>query len=150
MNRNKDLRAVDENSAGLDLDPIALAVAVDDDGWEVEIDDEREPSAIDAESGLLVMMSRCCHDCVFNGPSERLELGPGRLKELTGEIRERGDFLLCHNTYEPLAPPSAQAAACRGFADAFGTDSAAIRIARIFGRIVEVDPPDPEANGGTK
>jgi hypothetical protein len=149
MNKNSDLQADGENSAGLGLDPTALAVTVDDDGWEVEIDDEPGPSAIDARSGLLVMMSRCCHDCVFNGPGERLELGPGRLKELTGEIRERGDFLLCHNSYKPLAPPGVRAAACRGFADAFGPDSTAIRVAGIYGRILEVDPPDPETAGGT-
>ena len=149
MNQNSELQKAGDNSAGRDRDPIAWAITVDEDGYEAEIDDEPAPSAIDKQSGLLVMMSRCCHDCVFNGPGERLELGPGRLKELTGQIRERGDFLLCHNSYKPLAPPGARAAACRGFADAFGTHSTAIRVARILGRVLEFDPPEPETTGGT-
>lgn len=53
------------------------------------------------------------------------------------------------NWYKPLAPPGARAAACRGFADAFGTHSTAIRIARILGRVLEVDPPEPDTTGGT-
>ncbi|MFL6113216.1 MAG: hypothetical protein ACJ786_17935 [Catenulispora sp.] len=116
-------------------------VRVDADGLEAEDDECQPPSAYNAHTGKLYLVSRKCHDCVFAPRGQCLDLGAGRLKTLTDGLRGRDDFLLCHNTYAPLEPTAAQPAICRGFFDAHGTETTAIRLARLLGLMVEIDPP---------
>ena len=114
---------------------------LDGDDLEPEDDGYQPPSAFNQATGKLYLASGQCHDCVFAKAGRCLDLGPGRLKELAGDLRARDDFLLCHNTYAPLGPPGAQPAICRGYFDAFGVEITAIRMAKILGLLVEIDPP---------
>ncbi|OLE24573.1 MAG: hypothetical protein AUG49_13030, partial [Catenulispora sp. 13_1_20CM_3_70_7] len=93
-----------------------------------------------ADTRRLYLSSRKCHDCVFAPRDRCLDLGPGRLKEITDDLRGRDEFLLCHNSYAPLGPAGAQPAICRGFFDAHGTEATAIRLARMLGLLVEIEP----------
>lgn len=114
---------------------------IDHGDLEPEDDGYQKPSALNPATGKLYLASDQCHDCVFAKAGRCLDLGPGRLKELAGDLRRRDDFLLCHNSYEPLGPVGAQPAICRGFFDAYGVEITAIRMAKILGLLVEIDPP---------
>ena len=56
-----------------------------------------------------------CEDCPWVG---RMELGPGRLKELWASTTGRADerYFVCHRTVNYAAPPSARADAVHGAA----------------------------------
>ncbi|WP_194909602.1 hypothetical protein [Catenulispora rubra] len=127
-----------QNSAGSNPWTDSL---LDADDLEPEGDGYQPPSAYNETTGKLYLASDQCHDCVFAKAGRCLDLGPGRLKELAGDLRRRDDFLLCHNTYAPLGPPGAQPAICRGYFDAYGVEITAIRMAKILGLLVEIDPP---------
>ncbi|MEU5565510.1 hypothetical protein [Micromonospora musae] len=90
--------------------------------------------------GKSRLMSRQCDTCIF-APGNRMHLGPGRLRALVTQARERDSYIVCHDTLPHYLYPQAKPAICRGFADRYRTRALQL-IERLWG-FVEVDPPQP-------
>jgi hypothetical protein len=105
---------------------------------DVEPDDTDELSVADPVLGKTRLLSRQCDTCIF-GPGNPMGLAAGGLRQLVGETRQRGGFIICHNTL-PRYRAGARPAVCRGFADRYVTWQ--LRLARLLG-FLEVEPPTP-------
>ena len=69
-----------------------------------------------------------------------MNLSPGRLKDVVGGAREEDTTVVCHQTLqEPLQ------ATCRGYVDAYASESGLWRLAAAQGVIVYDDPPRKES-----
>lgn len=75
---------------------------------------------------------------------------PGRMvREVVDDARERGSFVVCHETYENtghVPAPGIQRAMCRGYVDAYGSKQAGLDVLLAKGFVVEVPTPPPPAD----
>lgn len=93
------------------------------------------------------LLSRQCDTCVFR-PGNRMDLRPGRLRDLVRNNLAAGAFLICHDTL-PYGPhPDADQAMCRGYWDRYRARTA---LGQVMDRLsggqqwwVEVDPPETQ------
>lgn len=95
----------------------------------------------DRTTGRPRVLSAKCRTCIFL-PNNKMDLRPGRLKEMVEGSIENGSWITCHSTLEYGPYPDAEPAICRGFYDAHGENSWGIRLAEAVGGCVEVAPPD--------
>ncbi|RKN46161.1 hypothetical protein [Micromonospora endolithica] len=118
---------------------------------------ERDPDSGDGHADLSVgdpvlgksrLLSRQCDTCIF-APGNQMHLDAGQLRALIADARERGTYIICHDTLPHYRHPQAKPAICRGFADRYRTQALEL-IERIWG-FVEVDPPSlPERHDSTE
>ncbi|WP_327074477.1 hypothetical protein OG196_32055 [Kitasatospora purpeofusca] len=103
-------------------------------------DEEPAPPVADPTTGEVRVLSDLCGTCIYR-PGNLMNLAPGRLRQLAQEALANRGHIVCHCTLPALAPPGTKGAICRGFANAHGTSIYALRMAAMFGRLVEVPPP---------
>jgi hypothetical protein len=103
-----------------------------------EPEDDAGLSVGDPVSGKTRLLAAMCTTCVFR-PGNKMDLAPGRLRDLINESLARESYIVCHSTLPGMAPDGVPPAICRGFADRYHTQSLHL-IARLFG-FVEIDPP---------
>lgn len=93
------------------------------------------------------LLSRRCATCVFH-PGNRMDLRPGRLRDLVAANLATGALLVCHDTLPYGEHPEAGEALCRGYWDAYRERTGIWQVmTRLLGDDwwVEVDPPGEEA-----
>ncbi|MFB9854488.1 hypothetical protein ACFFMR_29320 [Micromonospora andamanensis] len=100
--------------------------------------DRKSLSVGDPALGKSRLLSKQCDSCIF-APGNRMNLGPGRLRDLVTKVHEQGSYIICHDTLPHYLYPQAKPAICRGFADRYRTQALDL-IERLWG-FVEVDPP---------
>lgn len=94
-------------------------------------------------TGRPQLLAEKCSTCIFR-PGDPMHLGADRLRDIIERNRAGGALLTCHATLSYGAHPEVGQAACRGFYDAYGAESAAARFAHaVFGGFDEI--PDPGA-----
>lgn len=116
-----------------------------DDDTEIEEDDTEAVSGGDllGPNGPRVCADRCA-TCIFH-PGNRMQLRPGRVRQMVRDSLAGGGFITCHSTLPSTAGPG-RAAVCRGFFDAYGHLSNLLRVwSRIGGGFDFVEPPDLHA-----
>lgn len=95
------------------------------------------------------LFSERCSTCIFrSGNPMRLE--EGRLADVVAQNREAGAVLICHKTTYGQAPDLGEVM-CRGFFDAYGSESNVVRVMERLHALSgdpgpwyeEVDPPAP-------
>jgi hypothetical protein len=83
------------------------------------------------------LLNQRCTTCILGGEqSITPTLRAGRLKSLIDEARRNESYVVCHSTFD------AQPAICRGFYEAYSTNS--LRICERLGGFDEIDPPRGE------
>lgn len=92
------------------------------------------PDVLTAD-GYARLLSRPCDTCV-TFPDDRMFLGEHR-EEFIQTARERGAFIVCHDTTDTGA-----AAICRGFYNLHRHDSTFLSLGERLGRMQEVEPPE--------
>lgn len=97
---------------------------------EVEVDEE-EWSRSSYHEGRLRIMAEMCSTCIFR-PGNRMQLNPGRVKDMLAEVRANDGHVTCHKTLGTGQP----GAICRGSDDAH--QGQASRIAERLGLMLAV------------
>lgn len=101
----------------------------------IEEDDEEEtPTRNVYREGKVHVMDDMCATCVFH-PGNRMNLMPGRLKDMVSTSIENQSTIACHDT---LAD-GIDNAACRGFFDRYAGRVFPLRLA-IAMDAIEFDP----------
>ena len=102
----------------------------------------------DPATGLSRLLSERCSTCVMR-PGDLMHLGPERTREFIGQTLARGSYVTCHQTLTFGDHPGYGPAICRGFFDAYASQSPALILLRAFRRLTEVPPPpgEPHENG---
>lgn len=83
------------------------------------------------------VMAERCRSCIYR--PDGLQLEPGALARLTRTTAQAEGHLVCHETWMDVEQ-DVPGAICRGYLDASGDRSLAVRIAHALGRIVDVEP----------
>lgn len=91
--------------------------------------DKAAGDIIDYQAGKVRILEDKCKDCIFR-PGNLMHLGHGRLKEVVDGNLAASALLTCHNTL-PGNERENDPAACRGFWDAYGLQTAAGRMAKF-------------------
>lgn len=91
----------------------------------------------DPHTGQIRVMAERCPTCIYR--PDGLQLVPGGLADITRRTAQREGHIVCHETYMDV-PDNVPGAICRGYIDATGNDSLAVRVARVTDSIVEVQP----------
>ena len=87
------------------------------------------------KDGMRVLRQQCS-TCIFR-PGNLMRLDSGRLADMVQSVREKGTFVVCHQTLsEPLG------AVCRGSFDKVETPP--VQLAKRLSFVVLVDPPTKE------
>jgi hypothetical protein len=87
----------------------------------------------DPVKGEVRLCAQMCDTCIFR-PGNLMRLRPGRLADLVRSARADHGHITCHDTLGDDVP----GAICRGYADAYPGEIMALRVAAMFGRVVEV------------
>lgn len=90
--------------------------------------------------GKIRVCAGKCTTCLFQ---------PGRMvREVVDDARERGSFVVCHETYENtgfVPAPGVERAMCRGYLDAYGARQPGLDMLLDAEFFVDVPtPPEPE------
>lgn len=91
---------------------------------------------IDRQAGKIRILEDKCKDCIFR-PGNLMHLEGGRLKEVVDGNLAASALLTCHNTL-PGNDAEADPAACKGFWDSYGLQTAAGRYAQFVIGIIWV------------
>jgi hypothetical protein len=76
-----------------------------------------------------------------------MHLGPERTSAFVRHALDAGTYVVCHQTLTYGDHPDYGPAICRGFFEAYGSRSLAMRMLRAFGRLTEILPPGPGSPG---
>ena len=91
-----------------------------------------------ARNSTFKVAKTACANCLF-GPDALVS--PDRRREILKKCSRRGGHFICHLS-EPLTRPGVPVnVCCRGFFDAFPGETIAMRLARLFDLVEEVDLP---------
>jgi hypothetical protein len=82
-------------------------------------------------------MAQRCGTCIYR--PDGLKLRAGYLAEFTQDNAAGEGHVICHETWMNV-PDGTPGAVCRGYLDATGDRSLAIRVARALGCLVEIQP----------
>lgn len=82
-------------------------------------------------------MAERCRSCIYR--PDGLQLEPGALAWPARTTAQTEGHLVCHETWIDVEP-DVPGAICRGYLDASGDRSLAVRIAHALGRVVEIEP----------
>lgn len=77
--------------------------------------------------GRARLLTEKCSTCVFR-PGNPMRLREGRLRDLIRDNLDAGAVLICHQTLPYGDHPEAGEAMCRGFWDAYGTQTNTVRV----------------------
>lgn len=91
---------------------------------------------IDYQAGKVRILEEKCSDCIFR-PGNLMHLGKGRLMEVVEGNLKASALLTCHNTL-PWNDYDEDPAACKGFWDSYGLQTAAGRMAKFVIGIIWV------------
>jgi hypothetical protein len=96
-------------------------------------------SLLPYRDGHVHVLAEQCSTCVFR-PGNPMHLQPGRLAELVDHNRREGAALVCHKTLPYGDHPEVGQAICRGYFDAYKTDTV-LALAEALHIIREVPTP---------
>ena len=82
-------------------------------------------------------MAERCRTCVYR--PDGLQLQPGALAALTRQAQEDEGHVVCHETWMGV-DDDVPGAICRGYLDATGDRSLAVRVAQTLGCLAEIQP----------
>src|SRR4051812_40493170 len=100
--------------------------------------DDHRQDITDPTTGRSRILNRQCGTCILR-PGDPMWLGAERLREVLGDARRQGTYVVCHETLTYGGHPEFGPAICRGFADAY--DTSALRVLRRCDRLIAVEPP---------
>ena len=122
----------------------ALGIAAREAGTTGPPEDTTGPpeDITDPATGLSRLLAARCSTCILR-PGDKMHLGARHTAAFIRHVQAEGTYVVCHQTLTYGDNPGFGPAICRGFADA--CDTPALRLLRAFGRLLEVDPPQPHA-----
>jgi hypothetical protein len=97
--------------------------------------------------GRVWVCSSRCGTCVFH-PGNRMDLAPGRLRDVVASNLDAGSALTCHATL--WHDPENRHAICKGFFDAYQHVSPPLQLAVRLRVVAYIEPPPcpPRLTGG--
>jgi len=103
----------------------------------------------DPATGRARLMKDLCSTCILR-PGDLMHLGPGYLGRFLAQARERGSFVICHQTLPGMSEPPIPPAICRGFFNRYDTPALRIAATRGFDEIAAPATPaaDPPTSVG--
>ncbi|KOT61974.1 hypothetical protein ADK43_11425 [Streptomyces rimosus subsp. rimosus] len=101
---------------------------------------EHAPVA-DASTGKIRVLSERCASCIFRPGNPFRATMPARISSMVADAAAAEGHVTCHATLPDSAPAGVATAICKGFADAHGDRSLALRLGAALGNLREVPPP---------
>ena len=107
--------------------------------------EDRRQDITDPATGLSRLLSERCSTCILRH-GDRMHLGAEHTAAFVRQALDVGSYVVSHQTLTYGDHPGFGPAICRGFFDAYATQSPALRLLRAFSRLTEVEPPRPETD----
>ncbi|MGR3875612.1 hypothetical protein ACUXZZ_44520 [Streptomyces graminifolii] len=95
----------------------------------------------DETTGEVRLLSEQCSTCIFRPGNPFRAAMPARIRNMVADAVAAEGHVTCHATLPGSSPAVGEPAICRGFADAYGGRSLALRARDALGLIREVPPP---------
>ncbi|MFD5319402.1 hypothetical protein [Streptomyces sp. NPDC127098] len=113
---------------------------MDTDGF-VEDDDAACVPVADALTGDVRVLAERCSTCILRPGNPYRRTMPQTVRDMIAEAAAVEGHVTCHKTLPGVAPAGVEPAICRGYADAHGHRSLALRFGAALGTLRELPPP---------